>query len=688
MKFLSQLFSIVLFLCCSFTTFAQTPYELIFELDQVFYHTTYNQLALPVSYNSPSGIQHIEMEFMFDDTKIHINDIVPSPQGSIDSFVVNFSLPTPNYFQGMAHTNNGSQTTQPVLYILFDQLTNEAINPNMLSNVVATIDQEPTNTRIIASDCVITNEFEANFDVHLIAMNCDNTENPVLAFEVIGDNPNMTYSMEVFSQNTTLGINVIPNMIMGNDTFQVTIDGTLSPSGDFFTFIIVNGNGKKVSIDKPIYACAAPDPCIASGGELTGEGKIIFIKGECPSFVSGAVQNESLANCGGVAQKLYLLLDSFNYIQAASTTVNFENICALKTEQYKAVHYIQCSANTPIQDIYDMYLHNPGNLSTINPYNLVGGCKALSTTVAHKIIRFAEQPPIFGNDGAIKCLDDSGNVSDGFFEGLNFAWSHAPNLNECEATNLGFGDYDLSISWSDAGLGQPLNRVAHFSLYPPVVFSAKAILSGAYDVAVGGMSNYYVENQLLPYEQPFAQAPWYYDGTETIVNPNNNIVDWVLLEVRDGADDFMVVEYQAALLLDDGTIVGASDFNTNLKFYDLLPDKAYHVSIKSRHHVAVMTEQSYTLGNSPLIDFRNANIVLDGTNQLKLLPNNLFGLLGGDFNADGVVTIADFNIYLKQAGDENVYAAADTNCDGAVTTADFDIYLSNVSHLGVMPIWY
>jgi len=386
-------------------------------------------------------------------------------------------------------------------------------------------------------------------------------------------------------------------------------------------------------------------------------------------------------------------LNSLNEIQAASLTTQFENICGLTTDQYRAVHYIQCASNRPVPDIYGTFAMNQTNhpcpIAGINPYtDLVGGCKALSTTVRHKTMRFSQSPPSFGNDGYITCIAPTQNVSNDFFEGLNFAWSHDPSLNSCAAYNLAFGQYDLTVTWNDAGLGVPIDMVLHFVLQPPQVFAVNAFLGGAYDEMIGSMTSNYQQYQLLPYEQVFAQFPWFYDGVETIFNPDNTVIDWVLVEARDAANNYEVAEQKAALLLGDGRVVGADDFDEALKFYQLSPNKVYHVSIKTRNHVGVMTKESYWLGDNPIIEFRDPQLVQDGFNQLEPLPDGSFSLRGGDFNGDGFITVADLNIYLQQEGTMFIYTAGDSNCDGEVNIIDLQHYLNNAGHIGVAPIRY
>ena len=67
---------------------------------------------------------------------------------------------------------------------------------------------------------------------------------------------------------------------------------------------------------------------------------------------------------------------------------------------------------------------------------------------------------------------------------------------------------------------------------------------------------------LIPNNHPFSGYPWNYAGTESVASiPNADIVDWVLVELRDtteaqyAAGSTMIAQ-QAAFLLNDGSVVG------------------------------------------------------------------------------------------------------------------------------------
>jgi hypothetical protein len=63
----------------------------------------------------------------------------------------------------------------------------------------------------------------------------------------------------------------------------------------------------------------------------------------------------------------------------------------------------------------------------------------------------------------------------------------------------------------------------------------------------------------FPLSQPYNTAPWNYEGTESVISVPANIVDWVLIELRDAtaaatATASTRIARQAAFLMNDGSI--------------------------------------------------------------------------------------------------------------------------------------
>ncbi|MEZ5196597.1 MAG: lamin tail domain-containing protein [Bacteroidales bacterium] len=97
----------------------------------------------------------------------------------------------------------------------------------------------------------------------------------------------------------------------------------------------------------------------------------------------------------------------------------------------------------------------------------------------------------------------------------------------------------------------------------------------------------------FPLLQPYNTEPWVYEGIESVPElPNQNIVDWVLIELRDApnassATQNSIIERQAGFLLRDGKITG-TDGESTLRFLVNYSDSLY-VVVQHRNHLGIMS---------------------------------------------------------------------------------------------------
>ncbi len=164
---------------------------------------------------------------------------------------------------------------------------------------------------------------------------------------------------------------------------------------------------------------------------------------------------------------------------------------------------------------------------------------------------------------------------------------------------------------------------------------AKAYLQGAYSGG-GIMKTLICQTDSFPTIQPFNTPPWNYTGIEHICSCPSNVVDWVLIEVRDPNDINFLHEKRACLLLDNGQIVD-TDYNPGMKF-NSITDGYYYVVIRHLSHLPVMTANPVMLPNTVVLDFSdttNTPLYLGATNSVIELEPNVYGMIGGDINGDG-----------------------------------------------------
>ncbi len=225
----------------------------------------------------------------------------------------------------------------------------------------------------------------------------------------------------------------------------------------------------------------------------------------------------------------------------------------------------------------------------------------------------------------------------------------------------------------------------------PVSFFDGAVITGSrFDITVflqGPVSGTTMTTLLnstgyLPLTQPYNIAPWNYMGTESVpVIPGGNVVDWVLLEIRETAGGpatatgATVVARQAALLLNDGSVVavdGTSEVLIPMSFTDNVYVVVYH-----RNHIAAMSAAPLTLVNDIYsYDFSTAQGQAYNNGQKALA--GLAALYAGNGDGNGQVNNSDvFNVWIVQSGQQG-YLGGDFNMNSQVQNSDlFNYWISN-----------
>lgn len=185
-----------------------------------------------------------------------------------------------------------------------------------------------------------------------------------------------------------------------------------------------------------------------------------------------------------------------------------------------------------------------------------------------------------------------------------------------------------------------------------VMVSPKLFLKGAMQPN-GLMRDDLRAKGLLPSTEPYSSLPnfqHYGDGGgETVASPavfqvtgSNAIVDWVVVELRSSSNLSTPVGTHAALLQRDGDVV-AMDGVSPVRFLTVAPG-SYHVSVRHRNHLGVMTANTITLTNATTtVDFSSPAVALYGT-LATTMEGNKRVLWLGDANGDKkVVHVGPYN---------------------------------------------
>jgi len=217
---------------------------------------------------------------------------------------------------------------------------------------------------------------------------------------------------------------------------------------------------------------------------------------------------------------------------------------------------------------------------------------------------------------------------------------------------------------------------------PPVSISAKikVLLEGYYDGTTGIMNNNLVQEGLLPTHQPYASQN--YKGQEQITTPTDQIVDWLLIQLRD-ADDFnQVVHQKAALLREDGYVL--NEDGQEIIDFGLRESDFYYIAIYHKSHLPVISKEPVFFSTIPeLLDFTQSDAAIMGTNQVTQ-KENVYLLSAGDLDGNGVINNQDFNVWKLNASALNSYSPADADGNGIINNLDYNLWKVNSSKVSVL----
>ena len=251
----------------------------------------------------------------------------------------------------------------------------------------------------------------------------------------------------------------------------------------------------------------------------------------------------------------------------------------------------------------------------------------------------------------------------------------------------GSGDYfegtNVSLSWTLGEIATETYSDGNIILTQGFQQSYGIVIHGIdLDVLVymegpyhnGSMNTSLKDDGQIPLNQPYNVSPWFYAGSESITSIPNNVVDWVLVDLRDATSATTAipatsVEMKAAFLLDNGSVVGL-DGSSVLQFTASISNDPY-VVVWHRNHLGVLSATSpIETGGIYSYDFSTALTQAHGGGLgYKLIDTGVYGMAGGDANGDGVIDATDKTLWAGQAGTQG-YKAPDFNMDSQVNNTD------------------
>jgi len=281
------------------------------------------------------------------------------------------------------------------------------------------------------------------------------------------------------------------------------------------------------------------------------------------------------------------------------------------------------------------------------------------------------------------------------FGAFTYAWESSINSGSSwttisGATGSGYAPGILNLStWFRRSTISSQNSLVCTAVTEPVKINVtikmnlKVKLEGALN-NLGVMPVIETFEHYVPLTQPYNTTPWNYAGTESVSALPDDVIDWVLVELRQAtapasATSSTILAKRAAFIKSDGTIVDLDGVST-VRFddhYVTTPNNLYTV-VRHRNHLAVMSAVGATLSAGVYsYDFTTGlNAAYGGGSGYKQVGST-FAMVAGDADEDGNVYVSDYNRLIIGFGTTNGYFYYDMDMDGYGYISDYNKWSPN-----------
>ena len=249
----------------------------------------------------------------------------------------------------------------------------------------------------------------------------------------------------------------------------------------------------------------------------------------------------------------------------------------------------------------------------------------------------------------------------------NGTWSCTPTIQLVEGSN------SLVPETCDPAGNCVFGTVFNVSLVLNLKLAIKAFLSGSYDASTHLMRTKLRSLNIISTNQPYSHSPWNYTGTETAFNMPSDIVDWILVEIKNTSG--VIVQKKAALIKSNGMIIEADGSNpTGLNLNGTITPGNYKIILRHRNHLAVASDipVNLILGTNPLdfttFDF-STNVNVTYGNQ-SILEGGIYGMRKANVNGTNATNSQDRTIMKQATESTSIYSKYDLNLDGVYNSLD------------------
>ncbi len=184
---------------------------------------------------------------------------------------------------------------------------------------------------------------------------------------------------------------------------------------------------------------------------------------------------------------------------------------------------------------------------------------------------------------------------------------------------------------------------------------------------------------LIPLTQPFGSAPWNYQGQEQLNEIPENVVDWILVGLRD--EEGSVIERKACLLTRQGHIISAEGNEEWLFAKRSKEDVGQQTSkyVLTLHHKSHL-DVAFEVEPGETIDPLSGNLPI-GMDQMKKV-GEVFVLYAGDYDGNQIINNLDINLWQLNSALVNQYVPIDADGNGIVNNLDHNIWALNRAKIG------
>lgn len=487
-------------------------------------------------------------------------------------------------------------------------------------------------------------------------------------FNIIGTNGNLlnetnvtdgsidlagTLKLEGNYTNNVSASDILSTVANGSDvaftgTTNQSIGGSTSASFTFDKLTINNSNG--VTLNKDVVVNNTID--FTSGLTRVGTNNLIF--GENAS-VAGTPSSTAMIEATGTGQvrKLFNSIGSFMFpvgdsnvtAKYSPVTINFTS-ATFAPGAYAAVNLSNSAYSDPL--IAGSYLNRYWNLSQ----------SGISTFSCDAVFQYLPED-VTGQENTINSVMIAPTPAV-FYDPDNVVL-HQLIINGLSS----FGTFT----------GTKLNEFLNLTVF----------LEGSFNSVSNTMNTDLNTNNLIPLTQPFNTAPWNYAGLENVASIPSGVVDWVLIELRDAATPAAALPAtdltgwpKACFLKSDGSIVDLDGTSLPSIGNQTITNSLFAV-VRHRNHVAIMSNVGLiNVAGTYAYNFSTAITQAYGGNAgYKQINTGVFGMVGGDVDADGSLLSTDYNIWASNYGLPGIYLNSDLDMDGNVLLSDYNKWAAN-----------